>query len=42
MLHPAIVKGIRSLLIVSGGIFAFLMAMTAAGIVLIHLNGGVV
>lgn len=42
MLHPVIAKGIRFLLIVSGCIFAFLMAMTVAGLVLIELNGGVV
>lgn len=40
MLHPAIAKGIRFLLIVSGCIFASLMAMTVAGLVLIELNGG--
>ena len=42
MLHPVIARGIRFLLIVSGCIFASLMAMTVAGLVLIELNGGVV
>lgn len=42
MIHPLILKGIRFLLIVSGCIFASLMAMTVAGLVLIELNGGVV
>ena len=42
MLHPVIARGIRFLLIVSGCIFASLMAMTVAGLGVIELNGGVV
>ena len=42
MLHPLSLEGIRFLLIASGCIFASLMAMTVAGLVLIELNGGVV
>ncbi len=42
MLHPAISKAIKGLLLVSGGIFLLLMGLTAVGIVLIHVNGGVV
>ena len=42
MLHPFLAKAIRSMLVVSGVVFSFLMLMTAAGIVLIELNGGTV
>ena len=42
MLHPAISKAIRYLLIASGTLFALLTAVTVMGVVLIVMNGGVV
>ncbi len=42
MLHPLIQKGMGALLLVSGMIFAMLMMLTAVGVILIGLNGGVV
>ncbi len=42
MFHPFIQKAIGTLLVISGGIFASLMALTVVGVVLIELNGGVV
>ena len=42
MFHPFIQKAIGTLLVISGGIFASLMALTFVGVVLIELNGGVV
>lgn len=41
MFHPTISKAIKSLLLISGGIFATLMVLTAIGVILIELNGGV-
>ena len=42
MLHPFIERSIHTLLTLSGIIFAGLMVLTVAGVVLIELNGGVV
>ena len=42
MLHPFIERSIHALLTVSGLIFAGLMVLTVAGVVLIELNGGIV
>ena len=42
MFHPLIQKGIGTLLLISGMIFATLMILTVVGVVLIELNGGVV
>lgn len=42
MFHPLIRKGIGGLLLLSGIIFAALMILTAVGVVLIELNGGIV
>ena len=41
MFHPFIQKAIGTLLVISGAIFASLMALTVVGVVLIELNGGV-
>ena len=41
MFHPFIGRSIHALLTVSGIIFAGLMVLTVAGIMLIELNGGV-
>ena len=42
MLHPFIERSIHALLTASGLIFAGLMVLTVAGVVLIELNGGIV
>ena len=40
MMHPVLRKGAEALLLVSGGIFVFLTALTVTGVVLIVINGG--
>lgn len=39
MFHPLILDGIRCLSIASGTLFAFLTAVTVAGVMLIIANG---